>query len=168
MTLPELNQLPPDQLKAALVTCCGSTAWVTGMARVFPVESTESLLEQAGVSWFSLAEHDWREAFSHHPKIGDIDSLRKKFATTRTWAEGEQAGVSTASQRVLEALAEGNAQYEAKFGYIFIVCATGKTADEMLEILNSRLPNPPDVEIRIARQEQQKITVIRLEKLLIA
>ena len=168
MTLPELNQLPPGQLKEALFACCGSSAWVGRMVRFFPVASTESLLEQAGSNWFSLAEADWREAFTHHPKIGDIDSLRKKFAATRTWAEGEQSGVSVASQPVLEALAAGNAQYEAKFGYIFIVCATGKSAGEMLEILNSRLPNPPDVEIRIAMQEQHKITLLRLEKLLAA
>lgn len=167
MTLPELNQLPNSELKAALSACCGSTAWVTEMAKIFPVESKESLFEQAEVIWFGLTESDWREAFLHHPKIGDIDSLRQKFASTAVWAEGEQAGVSSASLSVLEMLAEGNQLYEEKFGYIFIVCATGKSADEMLELLETRLLNSPDEEIQIAMQEQNKITQIRLEKLLI-
>lgn len=168
MTVPELNQLPVSQLKEALTTCCGSSAWVNEMARLFPIESNESLLEQAETIWFALNESDWREAFTHHPKIGDIHSLREKFANTKAWAEGEQSGVSTASQQVLENLAEGNRLYEEKFGYIFIVCATGKTAAEMLEILNTRLPNTPEAELLIAAQEQHKITKIRLEKLVIA
>ncbi|GAB4055493.1 2-oxo-4-hydroxy-4-carboxy-5-ureidoimidazoline decarboxylase [Spirosoma litoris] len=168
MTLPELNQLPTPDLKTALSACCGSTAWITEMVKLFPVESRESLFEQAEVIWFGLAESDWREAFAHHPKIGDIESLRKKFASTAAWAEGEQAGVSTASLSVLEMLSEGNQLYEEKFGYIFIVCATGKSAEEMLEILEARLLNSPEEEIQIAMQEQNKITKIRLEKLLIA
>ncbi|QMW05633.1 2-oxo-4-hydroxy-4-carboxy-5-ureidoimidazoline decarboxylase [Spirosoma foliorum] len=168
MTLPELNQLPASDLKTALSTCCGSTTWVDEMAKIFPVESKESLFEQAEVIWFGLTENDWREAFTHHPKIGDIESLRKKFASTAAWAEGEQAGVSTASLSVLEMLSEGNQLYEEKFGYIFIVCATGKSAEEMLEILEVRLLNSPEEELQIAMQEQNKITKIRLEKLLIA
>lgn len=166
MTLPELNQLPTPELKAALSTCCGSTVWVNEMARLFPVESKENLFEQAKVIWYGLSESDWREAFTHHPKIGDMESLRKKFASTAAWAEGEQAGVSTASLSVLEMLAEGNQFYEEKFGYIFIVCATGKSAEEMLEILEARLLNSPEEEIQIAMQEQNKITNIRLAKLL--
>ncbi|MVM34494.1 2-oxo-4-hydroxy-4-carboxy-5-ureidoimidazoline decarboxylase [Spirosoma sp. HMF4905] len=168
MTLPELNQLPIPALKSALSTCCGSTTWVNEMAKLFPIESRESLFEQAEVIWFGLDERDWREAFDHHPKIGDIDSLRAKFATTAAWAEGEQASVSTASLSVLEMLAEGNQFYEEKFGYIFIVCATGKSAEEMLEILEARLLNSPEEEIQIAMQEQNKITEIRLEKLLVS
>jgi len=168
MTIPELNQLSVSQLKETLTTCCGSSAWVDEMAQIFPVESNESLFEQSEIIWFGLNESDWREAFSHHPKIGDINSLREKFANTKAWAEGEQSGVSAASQQVLENLAEGNRLYEEKFGYIFIVCATGKTADEMLEILNARLPNTPEAELLIAAQEQHKITKIRLEKLVTA
>ena len=166
MILPELNQLPLPQLKEALTTCCGSTTWVNELAKIFPVESEESLFEQAESIWFACSESDWREAFSHHPKIGDISSLREKFATTKAWAAGEQSGVSVASQQVLEDLSEGNRLYEVKFGYIFIVCATGKSAQEMLEILNARLPNSSETEILIAMQEQNKITKIRLEKLL--
>lgn len=168
MTLPELNQLPVSQLKEALSTCCGSTAWANELAKLFPVESKESLFEQAEIIWFGLNESDWREAFSHHPKIGDINSLREKFVSTANWAEGEQSGVSTASRSVLEMLSEGNQLYEEKFGYIFIVCATGKSAEEMLNILESRLVNSPEEEMQIAMQEQNKITKIRLEKLLVS
>src|SRR6185436_1014222 len=103
--------------------------------------------------------------FAHHPKIGDRDSLRQRFARTAHLSEREQAGVDGASENVLEALAEGNREYERRFGHIFIVCASGKSADEMLELLGSRLPNPPDVEIRIAAEEQAKITDLRLKKL---
>ena len=166
MTLFELNQLPIAGLKEVLLTCCGSTTWVNDMAKMFPVENKESLFKHAEIVWFACSESDWREAFTHHPKIGDINSLREKFASTKNWAEGEQSGVSTASRSILEMLAEGNQFYEEKFGYIFIVCATGKSAEEMLEILESRLLNSPEDEIRIAMQEQHKITKIRLEKLM--
>ena len=166
MTLPELNQLSVSELREALFTCCGSSAWVNELAKIFPIESKETLFEQAEIIWFACSESDWREAFTHHPKIGDINSLREKFASMKVWAEGEQSGVSTASQQVLEDLAEGNRLYEEKFGYIFIVCATGKTASEMLGILKARLPNSPETEIRVAAQEQAKITKIRLEKLI--
>ncbi|GAB3956592.1 2-oxo-4-hydroxy-4-carboxy-5-ureidoimidazoline decarboxylase [Spirosoma harenae] len=166
MTLPELNQLPVSELKEALKTCCGSSAWVAEMAKLFPVESRETLFEQAEIIWFACSESDWREAFEHHPKIGDINSLREKFANTSDWASGEQAGVSSASRSVLEMLAEGNELYEEKFGYIFIVCATGKSAEEMLNLLEDRLLNSPEAEIQIAMQEQNKITKIRLEKLI--
>ena len=168
MTVSELNQLPVNQLKERLFACCGSSAWVNELASLFPIDSKETACKQAERSWFSLTESDWREAFIHHPKIGDIDSLRERFATTRAWASGEQSGVAVASQQVLEALAEGNRRYEEKFGYIFIVCATGKTAKEMLDNLNARLPNAPDTEIQIAMREQHKITQIRLEKLFAA
>jgi 2-oxo-4-hydroxy-4-carboxy-5-ureidoimidazoline decarboxylase len=131
-----------------------------------PFASVESLYETADKVWIWLYEEDWLEAFTHHPKIGDIDSLRAKFANTKAWAEGEQSGVEAASEEVLQGLAAGNSAYEAKFGYIFIVCATGKSAGEMLAILNSRLPNDPAVELQLAAVEQQKITRIRLEKLL--
>ncbi|GAB3971009.1 2-oxo-4-hydroxy-4-carboxy-5-ureidoimidazoline decarboxylase [Spirosoma terrae] len=166
MILSELNELPLVQLQATLTTCCGSTAWVNEMAKLFPVESRESLFEQAEAIWFACSENDWREAFDHHPKIGDINSLKKKYANTEALAANEQSGVSTASPETLEKLAEGNRLYEEKFGYIFIVCATGKSADDMLDILESRLPNSPDDEILIASQEQNKITRIRLDKLL--
>ncbi len=136
------------------------------MAQRFPFQTKEEVFAAAEEVWFKLLPNDWLEAFAHHPKIGDVESLRAKFASTRQWAEGEQAGVSEASEAVLQALAEGNTEYENKFGYIFIVCATGKTAEEMLAILQSRLLNDHAAELQISAIEQSKITKIRLEKLL--
>ena len=169
MTLSELNHLPKPALAEALRKCCGSTAWVENMLATFPVADAEALMHEAQTQWNGLREADWREAFTHHPKIGgNVAALRAKFASTSTWAEGEQASVQQASHATLEALATGNEDYEGRFGYLFIVCATGKTADEMLALLQARLPNSPEAEIRIAAGEQDKITRIRLEKLLAA
>jgi 2-oxo-4-hydroxy-4-carboxy-5-ureidoimidazoline decarboxylase len=166
MTLPDLNALPPSTRAEALATCCGATAWVAGLNKQFPFDSPAALYEAADRIWYSLTEADWREAFTHHPKIGDVNALKEKFASTATWAAGEQGAVRQASQDTLEALAAGNAAYEQRFGYIFIVCATGKSAEEMLALLQARLPNEPAQEIHIAMGEQAKITRLRLEKLL--
>ena len=169
MTLHELNRLPQPALAEVLRTCCGSSVWVAHMAAAFPVADAATLMDSAKTKWNSLHEADWREAFTHHPKIGgDVAALREKFASTSTWAEGEQASVKQASQATLEALAAGNDEYERKFGYIFIVCATGKSADEMLDFLRARLDNKPEDELLIAAGEQDKITRLRLEKLLAA
>lgn len=166
MTLHDLNILPKPQLKAELLKCCGSSAWADKMLPFFPADDLVELLEDAEEQWYKCSEDDWKEAFSHHPKIGDTESLTKKFASTAQWAASEQSAVNAASQQTIEALAEGNRQYEAKFGYIFIVCATGKSAEEMLVLLQERLPNDPKEEIEIAAEEQNKITKLRLEKLL--
>lgn len=169
MTLEELNHLEKSALTETLQKCCGSLAWVEHMATAFPISDAETLMDEANTKWNSLPEANWREAFTHHPKIGgNLAALREKFASTSTWAEGEQASVKEASQATLEALAAGNEEYERKFGHIFIVCATGKTAEEMLALLQARLPNKPEEEILIAMSEQRKITRLRLEKLLAA
>ncbi|MBJ6108333.1 2-oxo-4-hydroxy-4-carboxy-5-ureidoimidazoline decarboxylase [Hymenobacter sp. BT523] len=169
MTLAELNNLPKPALAETLQKCCGASAWVENMVALFPIADAETLMQQATAVWNKLSEADWREAFTHHPKIGgDVAALREKFASTSTWAEGEQAAVKQASQATLEALAAGNTAYERKFGYIFIVCATGKSAEEMLALLQARMPNKPEDEILLAAGEQDKITRIRLEKLLAA
>ncbi len=141
-------------------------SWVKMMMTHFPVDDLVELLENAEEVWFDLGEVEWKEAFEHHPKIGDVESLTKKFASTAQWASGEQSGVQTASAQTIEALAEGNQQYEEKFGYIFIVCATGKSAEEMLGMLQTRLRNTAAEEMKIAADEQNKITRLRLEKLL--
>jgi 2-oxo-4-hydroxy-4-carboxy-5-ureidoimidazoline decarboxylase len=166
MTLHELNTLPKEQLKEELHKCCGSQAWVDKMLPFFHADDLVELLEDAEEQWFLCTEADWKEAFAHHPKIGDVESLEKKFAATAEWASGEQSSVHTASRQTIEALAEGNRQYQAKFGYIFIVCATGKSAEEMLAMLQERLGNDPKEEIELAADEQNKITKLRLEKLL--
>jgi 2-oxo-4-hydroxy-4-carboxy-5-ureidoimidazoline decarboxylase len=148
-----------------LRTCCGSTRWVERMLARRPFGSPEGLLAAARDEWFALAPADWREAFSQHPKIGDRQTLRRRFAATRHLAEKEQAGVNAASEETLAALADGNQAYEAKFGYIFIVCAAGRSADEMLAMLRARLANDPSAEIRIAAEEQARITELRLVRL---
>ncbi len=166
LRLAALNRLPTEELTAALFRCCGSRNWVEKVAAQRSFKDERALFEAAEQIWQKLDRADWLEAFTHHPKIGDTDSLRRKFATTKQWAEGEQSGVRTASEDVLCALLEGNRSYEARFGYIFIVCATGKSAAEMLTILEARLPNDPEAELKIAAGEQSKITHIRLQKLL--
>lgn len=165
MTLHDLNTLPVEQLKRELLKCCGSAAWVDKMLPFFPAEDLVELLEDAEEQWYKCTPEDWKEAFAQHPKIGDVESLQKKFASTADWASAEQGGVKTASQQTIEELANGNREYEKKFGYIFIVCATGKSAAEILTLLKSRLDNDPKDELEIAADEQNKITRLRLEKL---
>jgi 2-oxo-4-hydroxy-4-carboxy-5-ureidoimidazoline decarboxylase len=171
MTLHELNILPKQQLIEELTKCCGSSAWVNKMLAFFPADDLVELLEDAEEQWYECNEEDWKEAFAHHPEIGDIESLKRKFVSTAHpiaigWASDEQSAVSNASQQTIEALAEGNRLYKEKFGYIFIVYATGRSAEEILTILQTRLQNNPEVEIEIAADEQNKITKLRLEKLL--
>lgn len=168
MTLAELNHLDRPALAEQLRKCCGAARWVEQMLDVFPVPDQATLFAQADHIWLHLTADDYREAFTHHPKIGDLNALKEKFASTSTWAAGEQGRVAQASDATLQALAQGNDDYEQKFGYIFIVCATGKSADEMLHLLQQRLPNDSDQELRVAADEQRKITRIRLEKLLSA
>jgi 2-oxo-4-hydroxy-4-carboxy-5-ureidoimidazoline decarboxylase len=161
-----LNRYDDKALRGALAKCCASTAWVEGLARSRPFPDDDAAIMQAAENnWWVLTPDDWREAFTAHPKIGDIDSLRAKFADTKNWAGGEQSGVAGASEQTLQRLAKLNTEYEQKFGYIFIICATGKSADEMLASLEERLPNSPEDEIKIAAGEQLKITKLRLEKL---
>jgi 2-oxo-4-hydroxy-4-carboxy-5-ureidoimidazoline decarboxylase len=160
-----LNNLSEEKAREELFRCCASNTWVSSMLSKRPFQTATELFEQADLIWFSLDKSDWLEAFQGHPKIGDVDSLKKKYSNTQNWTEGEQAGVAGAQNEVIEALASGNTDYEEKYGYIFIVCATGKTAEEMLEILNKRLLNSPEEEIKLAAAEQAQITKIRLEKL---
>lgn len=166
MTLHDFNQLPPQQLEDQLTRCCGSSAWVQRMLQFIPADDLVELLEDADEQWWACSQEDWKEAFTHHPRIGDMESLRAKFATTAEWASGEQKSVTNASADVLEALAAANKAYEERFGYIFIVCATGKSAEEMLALLQQRLQNDPATEIQVAADEQNKITRLRLQKLL--
>lgn len=166
MTLEELNQLPLDQLRAELTRCCGSATWVNRMISCFPFRKAEDVLDQAARQWKLCGPEDYKEAFAHHPRIGDRDSIAKKFASTAQWAAGEQSGMQQADGATIDALLAGNREYEAKFGHIFIVCATGKSATDMLALLRQRLPNDPVKELEIAAEEQDKITRLRLQKLL--
>ena len=135
------------------------------MAGCRPFTTLDDLKTTADRIWGETTETDWLEAFTHHPKIGDTESLKKKFAATAAWASSEQSAVQEAGMEVLEKLTQGNRDYKEKFGFIFIVCATGKTAPEMLDLLEARIPNQKDEELRIAAGEQHKITHIRIDKL---
>jgi 2-oxo-4-hydroxy-4-carboxy-5-ureidoimidazoline decarboxylase len=157
--------MPAEGARAALLRCCGSRRWADGMSARRPFASVDDAFRTAQGIWSGLDRVDWLEAFAAHPRIGNLESLRKRFATTAFWARGEQAGIAGADEEVIRALAEGNREYESKFGYIFIVCATGKSAAEMLAILHGRLGNDAETELEIAAAEHLKITRLRLEKL---
>jgi len=161
-----LNALPANEAEAQLLTCCGSTAFARRLAAARPFADRAALAATADAIWAALAPADWHEAFAAHPRIGSRKDVAKKSAATRAWSEGEQAGMDTASAAVAGRLVEANAAYEARFGHIYLVCATGRTAEELLATCLARLDNAPDVELRVAAEEQRKITHLRLEKLL--
>lgn len=162
-SLATFNQLPSAQAEAELLKCCGSRNWAIQLCECRPFNSEAALFNEADRIWSELAREDWLEAFSHHPRIGE-KQLREKFAATSAWATQEQKGTQGASETTLAALARSNQDYEQRFGYVFLVCATGKTADEMLTLLQKRIHHDPAAEIKIAAAEQAKITRIRLEK----
>ncbi len=166
MTIQQFNKLDTQQANEELTKCCGSSNWVKKMEAARPFESIDQMLEVAQTNWDSCTSEDGLEAFTHHPKIGNLKNLEEKYASTKDWAGNEQAGVKSADHKVLQELAKGNRAYEMKFGYIFIVCATGKSAKEMLTLLKSRLHNHPKEELQIAMGEQHKITNIRINKLI--
>ena len=162
----KLNQLEPRAAEKALASCCAARAWVTQMLERRPFPSRDAVFAAASAVWAELGRDDYLEAFLGHPKIGeDIASLRARFAQTAHWSGAEQAGVAGASERLLEELRQQNQRYEQRFGYIFIVCASGKTAAEMLALLKARLLHTLDHELAVAAAEQAKITRLRLEKL---
>jgi len=165
MTLQELNAVPRYRAEAELMKCCGSTAWVRTMTGRRPFANRERLLRAASEVWWRLDPADWLEAFGAHPQIGQQKAAAPTSAQAQAWSAAEQSGMSRAGVGVITSLEEANQEYLAKFGYIFIVCASGKYADEMLSILKSRLANPPETEIRVAAEEQDKITRLRLDKL---
>jgi 2-oxo-4-hydroxy-4-carboxy-5-ureidoimidazoline decarboxylase len=160
-----LNSLDASAAHAALQRCCAAPAWVAQMLQRRPYVSDEAVQTSATEIWWSLDREQWLAAFAAHPRIGDPASLRAKYANTSHWANNEQAGVAAAAEQTLQELADYNQRYEQRFGYIFIVCATGKSAAEMLSLLKSRIGNDDATELSIAAAEQLKITLLRLQKL---
>ena len=157
-----VDAAPVEEAAAQLRACCGSTRWVERMLQRRPFGDLETMLAAAREEWFALQPHDWKEAFAAHPRIGDREALRHRFPETGALAAREQAGVEGAPGDVLSALAEGNEAYERRFGFIFILCATGLSADEMLGALRQRSSNDPVTELQVAAGEQAKITDLRL------
>ena len=157
MTLEQLNALSRSTAREELERCCGSDRWVAAMTDRRPFHGPDELYHAAEEEWWSLGPADWLEAFSHHPRIGE---------RAAGWAKDEQAGVDAASHSTRMALATLNREYEDRFNHVFLICATGKSADEMLGEVRRRLANDPAQELRIAAAEQAKITRLRLQKLL--
>lgn len=164
--LSQLNQLDEAAAQNAFWQCCTAKRWVDKMVAARPYRDESALFEHANSSWQGLAEVDYLEAFDGHPKIGDVASLREKYSATKQLASGEQSGVNSASEQALTQLKQLNDEYLTKYGFIFIVCATGKSAQQMLLLLQQRLVNRREQEIINASAEQAKIFHIRLHKML--
>jgi OHCU decarboxylase len=164
--LERLSSLSPEEAESEFLKCCGSTLWARRMVLERPFNDLQELLTKADAVWWSLDMEDWLEAFSRHPKIGEKESTRAQAHEAQRWSEQEQAGTNSAGEETRLALAEANREYEKRFGHIYIICATGKTADEMLSICKERLRNDAARELRVAAEEQRKITHLRLAKLL--
>jgi OHCU decarboxylase len=161
-----LNSLPSVEVEEELLKCCGSREWARRVRAARPFANLDNLLAESDRVWWSLAPNDWLEAFHSHPKIGERKAAAPTAAEAQRWSEDEQSGVRNSAQQTIDALAQLNREYEEKFGYIFIVCATGKSSEEMLAILRERLGNDTEEELRNAAAEQAKITELRLRKLI--
>ena len=152
-----LNAKAPEIFEERILACCASRAWATGMREARPFATFDALLETSDDVWAGLSAEDRREALAAHPRIGERGGS--------TWARGEQAGTAGAGDEILEALERGNREYEERFGHVFLINATGKTAEELLEALRARMGNDPETELAEAVEQQRQITRIRLEKL---
>ncbi len=172
MGLAALNALAVGAAARAFLRCCGSTRWARLMAEARPFASADAMAGRADAIWLSLDPSDWLEAFAAHPQIGEGPSARcdpdpdRGAARPGAWSDQEQAGVAGAPGQTRRRLAEVNRDYQARFGYIFIACATGRTGDEMLAMLEMRMRHDRAEELATAAAEQRKITQLRLIKLL--
>jgi OHCU decarboxylase len=164
--LERLNSLPANEAEAEFRKCCGSTNWARRLAAERPFANSNHLITMADRVWWSLEPDDWLEAFASHPKIGENKAARATAPEAQNWAAQEQSGAENPAEEIVRSLAELNRQYEEKFGYIYIVCATGKSSEEMLALLRERLPNDAATEILNAAREQSRITKLRLGKLI--
>jgi len=160
-----LNSLSRSEAENELLKCCGCKEWARRVLAERPFESVASLIAKADRVWWSLDPRDWLEAFHSHPKIGEKKAAAATAADAQRWSEDEQSGTRNSAAETMAALAQLNRVYEEKFGYIFIVCASGKSSAEMLAILRGRLENPAGQELQIAAAEQAKITELRLKRL---
>jgi 2-oxo-4-hydroxy-4-carboxy-5-ureidoimidazoline decarboxylase len=164
--LDRINLALAREAESMFRVCCSSAEWASRMTSSRPFKSEAELMQKAADIWNNLQVSDWLEAFAAHPKIGDTKTTSSQQKQSALWSAGEQSGVISAGELLRHELAEANRKYVDKFGFIFIVCATGKSGAEMLDICQTRLGNDRDTEIANAAAEQQKITEIRLKKLL--
>ena len=168
LTVEELDRLPPADAADALRACCGASAWVERMVARRPFETLGELLRASDEVCGELSPTDWLEAFAHHPRIGETKAAAATAASAQRWSAAEQAGAAASAADVKDALAEANRAYEARFGFIFIICASGLNAADVLAALRERLHNDPETELRGAAEQQRQITRLRLEKLVAA
>jgi 2-oxo-4-hydroxy-4-carboxy-5-ureidoimidazoline decarboxylase len=164
--LDRLNALPLKDAAAQLRACCGSSRWVEAMLARRPFGSIDSLLAAADDAWQATGPQDWDEAFAHHPRIGERQALAPVSATAGSWSAGEQAAAVGGGAAVRAALAEANAAYERRFGRIYLVCAAGRGAEDLLADIAARMRNDPERERDVAAEEQRKITRLRLNTLI--
>lgn len=164
--LDRLNLLSPADVQAEFLKCCGSTRWAKRMTEARPFANVEEVSSTADQIWLSLGEDDWLEAFRAHPKIGERKAAAAQSQQAASWSAQEQSQAQQAADETKAAIAEGNRVYEDRFGFIFIICASGKSAGQILSALNERLAHDAKTEMSIAAGEQQRITRLRLEKLL--
>jgi allantoicase len=165
-SLEQFNRLPRQSAMRLLLDCCGSKKWAHQMVGRRPFASEPEFMGAAGSIWSALTRKDWLEAFLHHPPIGETRAQAKQSVTASRWSSNEQSLAQKATPEILQELASQNRAYSEKFGYVFLICATGKSSEEILKALRQRIPNDPDTELRVAAEEQRKITRLRLEKLL--
>ena len=161
-----LNQLSHNRAEAEFLKCCGSTPWAKRMSQMRPFASLEEVSAKADEIWWSLDAGDWLEAFRAHPKIGEKKATATQSEQAANWSAQEQSQAQQAADEIKAALARGNRVYEDRFGFIFIICASGRSAAEIAQALKQRLENDPKTELRVAAEEQRKITQLRLNKLL--
>lgn len=164
ITLDNLNHLPETEAQQWFSQCCAAPNWFTAMSDARPYAGHAELIQKAQAAWNACSQADYLVAFEAHPMIGDVDSLREKYAATKNMASNEQQGANEADEATLQALADANHQYLKQHGFIFIICATGLSAQTMLQALQVRLKHDSQTEIKLAAAEQLKITLLRLEK----
>lgn len=162
-TLSQWNELPVEEATAVLLSCCASRKWAEAVTARRPYPTAKALETISTEIWWSLQEEDWMEAFAAHPRIGESKAQPASEQST-AWSKQEQSAAQYADETVRKALAEGNLLYEKRFGFIYLICATGKTALELLRILQRRLSRDRETEIREAAEQQRQITAIRMRK----
>jgi OHCU decarboxylase len=162
--LRRLNSLPFGDAHEAFMSCCGSPKWADAMVRARPFPDLNEIACKAEENFDGLAVDDWKEAFAAHPRIGETRVRGGEHA--QRWSQQEQAAAAISSSEVQGKLQQQNEEYYSRFGYIFIICATGKSAEQVLALLKERLQNDPAAELKIAAGEQRKITLLRLQKMM--
>lgn len=166
ISITQLDEMPDHEVAFKLAACCGASKWVSGMVARRPFGSRDALFSASEAVAATLSQDDWLEAFSHHPRIGQRNSNAVVSTTAESWSTGEQSAVTAASSEIRAQLADANTEYESRFGFIFIISASGRGAEEILVELRKRLSNQMANEIKIAAAEQRKITRLRLERLI--